>query len=267
MNIHWDAETYIKKFDFVPRYGEDVLNLLDVPHGSFVADVGCGNGALTEKIRGMGYETVGLDASEEMIETARSLHPDIWFQIADALDFRLEKPADAVFSNAVFHWIAEDKQLQMAKNIAKNLRDGGLLVTEFGGAGCAERVHHALEKAFASQNLIYPRVFYFPTIGQYTTILEAAGFRVEYAILFNRPTPQKTEDGLADWIRMFVKAPFQGMGEDLKEKIIHKALDEAYPYLYKDNTWYVDYVRIRIKARKLSHYQSSNSFGSFREAS
>ncbi len=249
MNIQWDSDTYTKNFDFVPKYGEDVLELLDVPPGSFVVDLGCGNGELTEQLCRRGYHVLGIDSSESMIALARRRFPQLDFQLGDALDFQLEHPADAIFSNAVFHWIDREKQGQLAENIASNLRQGGLLVTEFGGKGCAETVHQALEKVFAAHHLTYSRGFYFPTIGEYAPILEKAGFRIEYASLFDRPTPLKTGDDAADWIRMFVQAPFLGMDKNLKEEIIHEAAWETRPVLCRNHDWYIDYVRIRIKAR------------------
>ena len=51
MNIIWNAKDYTENFSFVHRYGEDVLSLLDAPEGSLVVDLGCGNGALTGKLR------------------------------------------------------------------------------------------------------------------------------------------------------------------------------------------------------------------------
>lgn len=35
--------------------------------------------------------------------------------------------------------------------------------------------------------------------------MERQGLRVEHAVLFDRPTPQKGENGLQNWINMFVK--------------------------------------------------------------
>ncbi len=250
MNVQWDSDRYAQNFNFVYTYGQDVTKLIDVPKGSFVVDLGCGNGALTESMNAEGYRVLGLDASPEMIASARKLHPDIPFEIADACSFSLGERADCIFSNAVFHWIDADKQPMMLQNLSKNLKDGGILVTEFGGYGCAETVHRALETTFERHGLDYPRVFYFPTIGIYAPLMERAGMIVEYAVLFDRPTPQVGEDGLENWIRMFVQAPFSGMQDAQKDAIIREAVELAEPDLYTENGWIVDYVRIRIKARK-----------------
>lgn len=252
MNITWDAKGYTSGFAFVHQYGEDVLGMIDAAPGSHVVDLGCGSGALSEKLLARGYRVTAIDASEEMLAQARAMHPDIPFAQADATDFTLPEPADVIFSNAVFHWIDRDRQPLLAASIARNLKTGGQLVCEFGGYGCAERVHSALEHAFAARGLVYPRVFYFPTIAEHAPILEAAGLRVTCALLFDRPTPQQGEDGLRNWIHMFVKAPFEGMPDDMREAIISEAADSLRPTLrQEDGTWIVDYVRIRIKAVKV----------------
>ena len=167
------------------------------------------------------------------------------------MDFTLDEPVDAVFSNAVLHWIDADKQQAMLDHIASQIKSGGLLVCEFGGKGCAETVHAALEKRFAAHGLHYLRTFYFPTVGEYAPLLEKAGFRVEFATLFDRPTKQNGPDGLADWIRMFDTAPFSGVDPALAAQIIDETVEDLRPVLLHDGVWYVDYVRIRFKVRKL----------------
>ena len=250
MNIKWDAEGYIQNFGFVHEYGEDVISLIDAPKGSFVVDLGCGSGALTEKLQEKGYDVLGVDASSDMIDAAKKSYPDIDFICDDILSFDLKEKADVIFSNAVMHWIDKEKQEKAAYNIFSQLKPGGNFVCEFGGKGCAETVHVELEKLFAKRGLKYKRAFYFPTIGEYAPILEKAGFIIRYAVLFDRPTPQKTEDGLADWIRMFNKTPFKGISDKEKEEIISEACEDLHSVLHKDGKWIVDYVRIRIKAEK-----------------
>lgn len=250
MNIHWNAQNYKDSFSFVPQYGADVMNLLTVPQGSRVIDLGCGNGTLTKKLVEKGYAVLGVDASEEMIALAKAEYPELTFVQGNALSFGAEEKADAVFSNAVFHWIDEKDQETMIANIAAQLREGGELVCEFGGHGCGEAVHSTLEKAFTKRGLVYPRVFYFPTVGQYAPLLEKQGLRVEVAMLFDRPTAQKSEHGVIDWINMFVKKPFEGMDEAMKNEILTETENALRDRLYIDGIWYIDYVRIRIRARK-----------------
>ncbi|MBQ7795802.1 MAG: methyltransferase domain-containing protein [Lachnospiraceae bacterium] len=251
MNIKWNAKDYTDNFAFVHQYGEDVVALVDAEPGSYVVDLGCGNGALTEKLKERGYRVLGVDASADMLETAGKLHPDIDFLKADATEFVLDEKADVIFSNAVFHWINADMQEKLIENVSAQLKIGGQLVCEFGGNGCAESVHESLSRGFAKRGLSYVKEFYFPTIGEYAPILEKFGFRVEYAVLFDRPTVQKTENGLEDWIRMFNKKPFEGMEPELMQEIIDETVEDLREKLYVNGKWIVDYVRIRFKVRKV----------------
>ena len=52
-------------------------------------------------------------------------------------------------------------------------------------------------------------------------MVEAAGFQVRSAVLFDRFTELKGDQGLKDWIRMFIKTPFHTVpGPDEQEEII-----------------------------------------------
>lgn len=250
MNIHWDAKNYQENFSFVPQYGEDVMSLITAGENSLVVDLGCGNGTLTKKLSDRGYRVIGIDASREMLDLAEAKYPELRFVQGNALSFALEEPADVIFSNAVFHWIDADLQERLARNVYAQLTPGGELVCEFGGNGCAEAVHSALEECFRARGLRYPRVFYFPTIGEYVPILEKCGFRVETALLFDRPTLQQSSDGVIGWINMFVTKPFESMQPEMKRAILEETEKLLKPRLCAEGSWFVDYVRIRIRARK-----------------
>lgn len=249
MNIKWDSNGYTDNFQFVHKYGEGVLNLLTVPKGSFVVDLGCGNGALTEKLVERGYRTLGIDASPQMLEKAKELHPDLDFRLDDACKFRLDEKADAIFSNAVFHWI--DDHDTLVKNISENLKSGGEFVFEFAGKGCAEIAHNAMEEAFASFGLEYKRNTNAKSIGEFAPLLEKHGFSVKYAVLYDRPTEQLGENGFENWINMFLGSSFNGIDDNAKAKIIGKVVEICRPKLYTDGKWFVDYVRLQMKAIKL----------------
>lgn len=253
MNIKWDAGNYTNNFAFVHQYGEGVMDLLDKPKGSFVVDLGCGNGALTAKLIERGYKALGIDASEDMLNIARENYPEIEFQQADATDFSLAEPCDAIFSNAVFHWIDNEKHENLIQCLANALKTGGQLVCEFGGKDCAEAVHTALTECFAERGKKYRRINYFPSVGEYTPRLEKYGLRVEYAAWFYRMTPQKGSDGAKNWMKMFCMKPFDEVGfdEQTKEEILNEAQEKLRDKLFVNGEWLIDYTRIRIKAKKL----------------
>lgn len=252
MNINWDADKYTSDFSFVHQYGNSMMELVDAGKNSTILDLGCGNGALSKVLHDKGYIVKGLDASNDLLNIARKNYPDIEFIQADAVNFELPEPVDVVFSNAVFHWIDRELQQNMLKCVHKALKENGQFVFEFGGYGNNRFIHDALAKVFSEYKYTYEMPFYFPTISEYASLLENTGFRVRYASLFDRPTELNGEDGLKDWINMFIKTPFSVIeNKDVKEIIIDKAVDDLRSILHKGGKWYADYVRIRMKAIRL----------------
>lgn len=245
MNIPWDATAYQKGFSFVPSFGEDVLKLLPDVKGKRVLDVGCGNGLLTAKLCALGADVTGIDASRSMLELAQTNCPAAHFELMDAADFSFAEPFDVVFSNAVFHWVEDQDALLTC--VRRALKPGGILVCEFGGYGCAKSVHDVLAQLFSENGLMYDHMFYFPTIGQYTPRMERNGLRPDYAVLFDRPTPQG-ESGVRGWIEMFLKHQFKDVDKQKKDEIITQAEAQLEAKLCIDGVWMIDYVRIRLRA-------------------
>ena len=50
MNQSWDPKLYSRDAAFVSNYGTDLLSMLDPAEGRSLLDLGCGEGALTEKL-------------------------------------------------------------------------------------------------------------------------------------------------------------------------------------------------------------------------
>lgn len=250
MNMKWDAKKYTDKFNIITKYGENMLDLIDIKndHMSCI-DLGCGDGKLTQKLENMGLKTIGIDESEDQIKQARKLHPNLTFKQDNAVTFKMN-PVDVIFSSAVFHWISQDKQQEMIQNIYNNLKEDGQFIFELGGSDNTRQIHEALHISFKKYNLTYENPFYFPRVSEYTQILENAGFKIRYLINFKRPTLFKGEDGMKQWIEMFLNIPFKNIPESLKDKIIQNTVEILKPQQYNEGNWYLDYERLRIKAIK-----------------
>jgi trans-aconitate methyltransferase len=248
--MKWDSELYSQKHAFVFKYGEDLLALLDAKPGERILDVGCGAGQLTAQIAAAGAEVTGLDSSPEMIATARRAYPEITFVIGDASDFSFGEPFDAIFSNAALHWVerAEDAVVCMSRA----LKPGGRLVVEFGGKGNIANIASALEQAAREVRQVEVRATnYFPSIGQYTPLLEKHGIEVASAVLFDRPTKlEGGEEGLENWIRMFRGPRLSMLTEDEQREVIRRVKLALRDMQFKDGDWYADYRRLRITGYK-----------------
>ena len=251
-NNNWNTALYESKHGFVWKYGEGLIELLAPQPGEHILDLGCGTGQLTDKIAATGAKVTGIDRSEEMITKARENYPQLNFTVADATNFTLEQPLDAVFSNAVLHWI---KQPEAVINcIQQSLKPGGRFVAEFGGKGNVRQILQALIETVANSRYdLSPQVnpWYFPSIGEYTSLLEKQGLEVTYARLFDRPTPLESGDaGLTNWLKMFAGNFLSGLSTEEEKRILEQVLTRLKPTLYNDGIWKVDYRRIRIVAVK-----------------
>ncbi|GAB1544772.1 class I SAM-dependent methyltransferase [Scytonema sp. NUACC21] len=248
----WDTALYEGKHAFVWQYGEEVLQLLSAQPKERILDIGCGTGQLTAKIAAAGAVVMGIDADAMMVEKARQNYPQLQFALADAKDFQVDDPYDAVFSNATLHWIPEADAV--VRCIYKSLKRGGRFVAEFGGKGNVKAITEALYSVLKENGIPSPEQFspwYFPSISEYTTYLEQHGFEARYAVLFDRPTPLEDGDaGLENWIRMFGACFLSGLSAEQQTRVIRGVEQRLKPVLYQNGRWTADYRRIRVVAIK-----------------
>ena len=245
----WNPSLYDQKHSFVFEYGRELLSLLDPQSGERILDLGCGTGQLTKAIAESGAQVVGIDNSRAMIEKARAQYPELEFAQAEATSFSFPYQFDAIFSNAVLHWVLDGERAVSC--IANALRPGGRFVAEFGGKGNVAGIADALRATLHEHGLGDERPWwYYPTIGEYASLLEIHGLVVEYATLRDRLT--KLEDGTAglrNWIAMFKSEVFNDVSADLKERILLDVENKLHRTFCRDGSWYADYRRLRIVAK------------------
>jgi trans-aconitate methyltransferase len=248
----WDAALYDGNHSFVWKYGAGVVELLAPQSGERILDLGCGTGHLTAQIAAAGAEVVGVDKSADMLEEARKNYPALRFEQADATDFSFAEPFDAVFSNAVLHWIREPERAIAC--ISRALKPGGRFVAEFGGKGNMKAWIDAVAAALEAMG--YPAVgvvsfWYYPSIGEYATLLEQQGLAVTTALLFDRPTAlEGGDEGLRVWMKMFGTSFLARLSAAQQDELIRRVEERLRPTFYRDGTWVAPYVRLRVVATK-----------------
>jgi trans-aconitate methyltransferase len=243
----WDAARYQDKHSFVWRYGANLVELLNPQPGERILDLGCGTGQLTAEIASAGAQVVGLDSSPDMLADARKNFPGLTFVLADAASFDFPQPFDAVFSNAVLHWVKDADGA--VSSIARALGPGGRFVAEFGGKGNIASVQAAL-RSVLGPIADEQSPWYYPSIGEYAPILERHGFEVQNASLFDRPTQLDGENGLDQWLRMFTQTYLRQFSPQEADQLVHQLVEQLRPALYRDGAWSVDYRRLRIVASR-----------------
>ncbi len=238
----WDAERYESNFSFVWNHGAALIDLLDPQPGERVLDLGSGTGHLTHQIAQRGSTAAGLDSAPAMVAQARINYPTLKFMLADATDFTLPEPVDAVFSNAALHWVKNADAA--AACIRRALKPGGRFVAEFGGKGNISDIVTAVRAELPAA----ANPWYFPSAGEYASLLEAHGFRVTHAFHFNRPTPLDGGRAMHDWLDMFGNVLLEGMTAGERKAVCNRIVERLRPTLYREGVWFADYVRLRIVA-------------------
>jgi trans-aconitate methyltransferase len=245
----WNSQAYATNARFVADLGLPVVEWLNPQPGERILDLGCGDGALTIKLKQLGCEVVGVDASENLIQAAQALGLDAHVMDGHKLEF--DRPFDAVFSNAALHWMQQPEQV--IAGVARSLKPGGRFVGEFGGAGNVATIHQALMAGMRAlgydPEILNP--WYFPTPEAYQTQLEAAGFEVQQIALIPRPTPLPT--GVRGWLETFANPFTQVLPEGDRSAFLDTVINTVEPQLCDAaGQWTADYVRLRFVAKKPS---------------
>jgi len=156
---------------------------------------------------------------------------------------------DAVFSNAALHWMkrADD----VIGGVWRALRPGGRFVAECGGHRCVATIVRALEQALARRGIDAAPVnpWYFPTVEDYASRLEARGFAVRTIALFPRPTP--LPGNVTGWLETFAESFASALPAAERRPFLEEVQELLRPDLCDaEGRWTADYVRLRFAADK-----------------
>ncbi len=96
--------------------------------GYAVLDVGCAAGRDTRILKGMGFNAVGVDLAEKLIEIARVENPDLKFVLGDMRKLPFDDESyQAVWASAVLHHVGKSEMPAVLHEFWRVLAPGGLL--------------------------------------------------------------------------------------------------------------------------------------------
>lgn len=243
----WNPTSYAKNARFVADLGAPLLALLNGKPGETILDLGCGDGALTEKIAESGCTVFGCDASLAQLQAARQR--GIQTFVMDGQQLGLKRRFDAVFTNAALHWMKQADKV--VEGVAGSLKSAGRFVGEFGGIGNVETIRQALHRALRRRGIdpwsIDPWNYAAPK--EYSDLLNRHGFTVSYIELIPRPT--KLPGDILGWLEVFAQPFSTAVAESERALFLAEVRRELEPSLHQsDGNWYADYVRLRFKAMR-----------------
>lgn len=175
-DVRWEAHAAV------------LTEILPPPHGLTV-DAGCGEGRFARDLRGLGYDTVGFDATAALIDAARDADPSGMYEVADVRSLPLgHNSAQLLTCINVLQHVA-DLEAALAE-FARVLVAGGVLVAAVVhpvaevGIYDAERDAISVSRYFAEEARPVPLgdaevMHHHRTIESYARALRAAGFALD----------------------------------------------------------------------------------------
>ena len=243
----WNPESYAQNARFVSDLAEPLLRLLDPKPGEVILDLGCGDGVLTEKIAVCGARVIAMDMSRAQVEAARQRGLTGIVMNGHRLGFK--QCFDAVFTNAALHWMKRPERV--VASVWNCLKPSGRFVGEFGGQGNVEKIRAALHAGLRKRGIDPWTVdpWYFPSPVEYSRLLTAAGFVIEYIELIPRPT--RLPGDIVGWLEVFAQPFTRSVAESDRERFLNDVRAELEPKLRgTEGNWVADYVRLRFRAIK-----------------
>jgi trans-aconitate 2-methyltransferase len=207
----WNPADYARHSQGQERWAKELLTLLAPKPQESILDIGCGDGRITAEIARLvrAGRALGVDRSPDMVRFAQEhfppgQFPNLTFVQADASELPFEAEFDAVFSNAVLHWVLDHRPV--LAGIARSLRPGGRCVLQMGGKGNGDEVVDVVEGCLADakwQAEWRPRDSHYGFHGaeEYRAWMDDAGLEADSVELIEKDMVHESREAFTGWLR------------------------------------------------------------------
>ena len=261
-NYKWDAQEYEKHSQGQQKWARELVEKISLKGTENVLDLGCGDGKVTAEISKLVRKgsIIGIDNSAAMIKLATDRHsvaiyPNLSFKEMDAGNLKFDDRFDLIFSNAVLHWVKDQKPV--IKGMFKSLKHGGRVLLQMGGKGNAAEIVELLselqtEKKWHTYFNGFDFPFYFPGKNEYEALLLDCGFTLNRIELIQKKMDHAGITALKGWIRTTWLPYTERVPEEERERFID-IVSKKYIERYSDNSngiINVQMVRLEVEAEK-----------------
>jgi SAM-dependent methyltransferase len=163
---------------------------------ALVLDVGCGSGTKSKYFVERGFQLVGIDFSEKMIEIAKREVSEARFVVSDLADVsKINDIFDGIFIQAVLLHIPKSQVLQNLSDLMKKLNGSGYLyiaVKEKRTGNVEEEI-----KVESDYGYTYERFFSYFTKDEIESYMHEIGCEVVYSEI--------KSSGKTNWVQVIVR--------------------------------------------------------------
>ena len=244
----WDPAQYHRFRDERRRPFDDLVALLRPTPGGRVVDLGCGTGELTLALHHASHarETVGIDASEAMLEQARThATPGLRFERGDIATFEEPEAWDVVFANASLQWV--DRHDELLARLRRCLRPAGQLAVQVPAnhdhASRTVAAEVAGDPPFGEALQGHVRRSPVLPAEDYSVLLHRLGFRAQHVRLQVYLHVMDDAAAVVEWVkgtlltdyrRRLPPELYDAFLERYRERLLQRLGDERpYPYAFK----------------------------------
>jgi trans-aconitate 2-methyltransferase len=259
----WNPQDYAQHSKTQESWARELLAQIDLRPDDTVLDVGCGDGRITAAIarsvpRG---SVVGIDFSADMVAHATTQHcpaqtNNLRFIRADAAALPFASEFTAVFSNAVLHWLSD--QRAAVQGIARALRPQGRAIAQFGGQGNVADVIASFEQVADSSRwrpiaTLGDSPYHFHAATTYETWLQEAAMAIQECRLIPKDMTHDNIQTFVGWLRTAWHPYTAGVPSELRDAFLQ---DVATDYLARhplddQGRVHVATVRLQFRAQKV----------------
>ena len=252
----WDPVQYekFKKQRSQPFF--DLIEMVLPAEKPRVVDLGCGTGELTLDLHKHlnAIETIGVDASGEMLKKAQAFASDsLRFTQGNIETWRDFEKFDVIFSNAAIQWCGDHPGI--FKRLKDNLRPNGQLAIQM--PMNHDYATHVLARQMSQEKpwvgLLrepYAKQEAMLKLEDYASLLFALGFREQNVMLKVYGHELESRDGVIEWVKGTLLTYFQSrLSEDDFEKFMSEFRKRLFEQLPDTKPFFYPFKRALIWAR------------------
>lgn len=254
----FDGKKYRKASKHQKEWGLKIISEFKFKGTESILDMGCGDGVLTRQLSELVPcgKTIGIDASEGMIEAAKELETDrLSFMKQDIGSINFINEFDLIFSNATLHWVKDHKKL-LAKCYGA-LRENGIIRFNFAGNGNCSNFYRVIKeiichKSYKKYFLSFKWPWFMPAVEEYKSLVASTDFKDIEVWYENADRYFATENEMIKWIDQPSIVPFLKLIDNknkkaFRDKVVGRMIHET---KQPDGRCFETFRRINVRAVK-----------------